>query len=65
MRTRILHAQITGAFDLAAEIKARPDQERAREIVRLRLASPKRGAVPQSDADDCPLFIAANEPGLF
>ena len=44
--------------------------ERDAAIMRLRLASPKRGnpgrfLSPQDDASDCPLFRAANEPSLL
>lgn len=38
---------------------------RAREILRLRLNSPKRGAAGQADAGHLPLFIGANEPRLL
>jgi hypothetical protein len=36
--------------------------ERERELVRLRLASPVRARADQRDVNDCPLFVAANEP---
>lgn len=44
--------------------------ERDAAMLRLRLASPKRGnpgrqLTPQADASDCPLFRAANEPSLL
>jgi len=38
---------------------------RGREILRLRLGSPMRSPAVQHNADDCPLFEAANEPGLI
>jgi hypothetical protein len=49
---------------------ARPLTEREREIVRLRLASPKRASAgkpieQQQDAAHLPLFVHANEPELF
>jgi hypothetical protein len=47
-----------------------PRNERDRETVALRLASPKRAGpgqllVDQADAAHLPLFVAANEPRLF
>jgi hypothetical protein len=46
------------------------DAERAREIIALRLASPKRASAgkpieQQQDAAHLPLFVHANEPKLF
>jgi hypothetical protein len=38
---------------------------RGREILRLRLSSPKRSMTSQSDAGHLPLFVAGNEPNLF
>lgn len=38
---------------------------RAREVLRLSLASPLRSPARQYNADECPLFVVANEPGLL
>jgi hypothetical protein len=46
------------------------DAERARKLIKMRLASPKRGEAgkpieQQHDAAHLPLFVHANEPKLF
>jgi hypothetical protein len=45
--------------------QARRAAERNRQILKLRLSSPKRSPQPQDDASACPLFVAANEPRLI
>lgn len=47
-----------------------PPTEKQRQIIALRLASPKRAdagkpVADQHDAAHLPLFVAANEPGLL
>lgn len=66
-------ADFGGTFPAQWE-QTRRDQERMtdsqRQLIALRLASPKRAEAgrtiaAQADAAHLPLFIAANEPGLF
>lgn len=62
------HLLAAATGDLAAV--APPDAERARQLIALRLASPKRASAgkpieQQQDAAHLPLFVHANEPTLF
>jgi hypothetical protein len=41
------------------------DHERERQLIDARIHSPKRSTTPQQDVNDCPLFVAANEPRLI
>lgn len=41
------------------------DLGRERAWMEIRAKSPKRSTQPQQDVNDCPLFIAANEPNLL
>jgi hypothetical protein len=41
------------------------DHERERAELEARIRSPKRSTTPQQDVNDCPLFIATNEPRLI
>jgi hypothetical protein len=61
-----LLAAATGDLDAVAP----EDADKARQIIALRAAAPKRSEAgkavePQQDAAHLPLFIAANEPRLF
>ncbi len=59
-----------GQLDRTDASAARMAAERERQLIALRLASPKRAAAgaivaDRADAAHLPLFIAANEPTLF
>lgn len=41
------------------------DDQRARQLMKLRAASPMRSSSPQRDAGDLALFVAGNEPSLI
>lgn len=43
----------------------RRDRERDRMELEARIRSPKRSTAPQQDVNECPLFVAANEPRLI
>jgi hypothetical protein len=51
--------------DFAADQTPPRDHERDRQLIDARIHSPKRSTTPQQDVNDCPLFVAANEPRLI
>lgn len=56
----------TAAIEDAENIRrAAAQADRNAQLVKLKLASPKRAAAPQHDVDGLALFDTARQPSLF